>query len=241
MIKLILSSIISLALSFVLGQTSGPFYGPAVGNSPAIHIQSCTGTTSTGSSSSISATCSSIGAGHLLWITIISGNSVSPSSTTLSGDSGTLHADLTNLSYNSGVEHLSTLYVLSTSGGGTTLTFNFGAGSIGYGLVMIDEVSCPVVATFDTSDAGNTGSGTAITSNNITPAGPGELIVGGMGTGSNTRTQTANSPFTLGANLANYSAGNEYLLQQIPGAAIDAAFTLSGSSSWGAHVAAFHC
>jgi hypothetical protein len=204
-------------------------------------VQSCTGPGNGGYETSINTTCASpVGAGHLLFFAFANGTSAS--SITLTGDTGTLQADWSNYSV-SGV-YGSTLYVLSASGGGTTLTITAGSGYFNYAQTIVDEYACPVGKSwaFDKSDAGNSGTGTAWTSNSITPTNNGETIIGYTldAPGSASGTLTANSPFSL-SQTGYYEQSLEYFLQQPTAGSIAASFAFTSSTTWGAHVAAFYC
>jgi hypothetical protein len=106
-----------------------------------------------------------------------------------------------------------------------------------YSQLMVLEFAPPAghSFTFDTSDVGNTGTSTTMTSLLITPGHSGELI---FGYGGFPYPATANSPFTLAQSVASGN-NTEYDLQESTGAAIAASFSFSASSTWVAHVMAF--
>jgi len=207
------------------GAASGPTF---------THIQSCANQNSGGVGTATCTLGSAIGAGHLLEVCLSNANG-GPLTLTWSGDSGTFTSDITNYQYSNGGNTFmfSCYHVLSTGGGGTTISCTDSGSSLFFPAITVDEWSFtggPI--TVDQTDAGNKATSGAPASNSVTTTANGDLIVGyasyngGVGAGSG---------FTAGGNSV-FPSLQEYQVQTTAGA-ITATFT--GSTSWGAHVVAF--
>jgi len=198
----------------------------------ATFVQACTGPQVGGYATNIVATCSNpITAGDLLLYSF--SNNTGSVYYLNAGDTGGLVAD----PHNPVQSALNCFYKLSATGGSTFQSMTLTTGYFYYSQLMVLEFAPPAghSFTFDTSDVGNTGTSTTMTSLLITPGHSGELI---FGYGGFPYPATANSPFTLAQSVASGN-NTEYDLQESTGAAIAASFSFSASSTWVAHVMAF--
>ena len=198
----------------------------------ATFVQACTGPQVGGYATNIVATCSNpITAGDLLLYSF--SNNTGSVYYLNAGDTGGLVAD----PHNPVQSALNCFYKLSATGGSTYQSMTLTTGYFYYSQLMVLEFAPPAghSFTFDTSDVGNTGTSTTMTSLLITPGHSGELI---FGYGGFPYPATANSPFTLAQSVASGN-NTEYDLQESTGAAIAASFSFSASSTWVAHVMAF--
>ena len=208
------------------------------------HIQTCGNQNASEPVTSVACTFgSNIGASHLLYV--CSWNISAPlTGVIFTGETGTFTPEITNVS-GAGPLYESCWHVLSTVGGGSTITLSTVSG-VGYPGISIDEWSCtPGPCTFDKSDAGNgLSSGLSVTqvSLSITPSSGNELIIGSSGQCCNSgqsMNATTGSGFTVSAQSA-FPTANEWQIQTAA-APITAAFTSTQTPTSGSvtHVAAF--
>lgn len=213
------------------------------------HIQGCA---SQMGSSGTSVTCtfaSAVGAGHLLVPSVVNVNqSASNPTYSFSGDSGTFTPVLQNFVYALGASacnssygcSLNSWYVLSASGGETSITISAPSFLLYTGFA-IDEFSCSPACTFDTADTGNSGTGgttaNSIVSGSITPATSGELIVGVLASSYPNSALSSGTAYTMGA-FSTLPNGNEYFTQTTA-AAVTATGSTASAAPWAAAVMAF--
>ena len=201
------------------------------------HLQDCTGNTN----STTAVTCvfgSNLGASHLLYVCVEdAGTDRGYPAATGDGSGGSIQQDQ---GYSFGAQQLYCWFKLSTTGGGTTLTFTEPGGTnYGFARTFGSEFS-NASSGLDQSDAPgfNGSSGTSVTSHSITTTNPGELVIGSGIWFGNGATITAGGSFTLGPISPASVAALEYQTQGSAGS-INAAFTIGSSLAWGAHVASF--
>ena len=170
-----------------------------------------------------------IGAGHQAFFCIDSISSIG--TVTWTGDTGTFTRDLNNLSWDGGAVLISCFHLLSAAGGGSA-TIN--AASSGQQSTQIVGAEFQgATGGLDQSDAGATGTSTAISSGSVTTTANGELILGLVAS-----VATPGPSVGSGYTLAVQSTSNFYVLEfQVQSTAgVIAATATTASANWVAHV-----
>lgn len=128
----------------------------------------------------------------------------------------------------------SCFYILNATGGSTTLSATATGTVMNFTGATGDEWTG--IGTLDTSDTGNVGSGSSMSSHSITTALNGELVVGIFA--ANGDTITAGAGFTAGA-TSTFPSFQEYQLQSTAGAISATATESNAGDDWIGHVIAF--
>jgi hypothetical protein len=134
---------------------------------------------------------------------------------------------------------MSSFYILSAAGGGTSITAS-AALNMSFTGITVDEFACSPTCSLDVKDAGATAStGTTLSSGSITTTTSGDLVLGVMMPTFSNTTFTSGAGFTTASGaISTFPSGDEYQIQTTAGA-ITAIATAAASSLWAAHVIAF--
>jgi len=196
-------------------------------------IQSCTNEPNSGSSNT-SISCifgSNIGAGHFLHICV--GAYPGPVTVTWSGDSATFTNYVANYST---FESMTCAWAAPTGGGATTITATFASSS--YLNIWGDEFSGVATSSaLDTSSFMTMGISNTATSNSITPAANGELLIA-VEMQQAVASITPGGSFATGHGTGGLVGMTSYYVQSTA-ASISASFTIGVSTSWWVGIAAF--
>lgn len=208
------------------------------GGGTVTHVQACSVQDgSTAYPTSITCTFQNpVAAGDLLFINLANAGGLPEYS--FSGDTGTLVNNIGEYSWGSTAE--ATYYILSASGGETSITATFTGNQV-YPAVSIDEFHCSTTCSLDVAGTSATaqGTGTALASGSITTTTNGDLVIGIIGGQCCGTTFTAGTGYTIDPNsMTPYSNGNEYQIQTTAGA-ITATAAQSTSGAWMMGIVAF--
>jgi hypothetical protein len=174
-----------------------------------------------------------VGAGHLLFFTLLNAFNAVPTAVSVYGDTGTLVTDLApvNIGFTT---VMSTYYILSASGGETSIGLNVSGGD--YPAVTVQEFACSPTCSLDVSGSSvgvATGSSSIASSYSITPSTPGDVIIGAFLAGG----ASVGTGFSGGV-TNGFPGFSEYMIQSAA-APVMATANLSSSGGWAAYVIAF--
>lgn len=187
-----------------------------------------------GTGTSVSVTLNGVGAGNLVWFGLVTGGTAAPTSVTDSNGTPVLVVNSSYTLFGNNAQ-----YIVANAASGThTITANFAASTSC--LLFIAEYSGVASAPTDGSNQKSSSTGTAITSNSVTPSVANDLVMVLIGQSGASHTYTSFLGGVTQEDILNPGPSGTWAdLVDTGTSAISSGATSNGSSNWSCSIALY--